>query len=139
MLSRFVALSVSLTLQSITIQINIDADWGWGYNWCGTRDPHDSRLTSFYCCGEMKMSELMGSRATTGFSQELYGRYLELFQRFLAEDFAQSCTIQSAVDQLLGPNGVLTDYLQDDGDFWKQRGGCRRCRNWNLQNEVRFM
>ena len=92
MLSRFVALSVSLTLQSITIQINIDADWGWGYNWCGTRDPHDSRLTSFYCCGEMKMSELMGSRATTGFSQELYGRYLELFQRFLAEDFAQSCT-----------------------------------------------
>lgn len=131
--------------------INIDADWGYGYGWCchdnyalpgisGTTRgcaPTDSRLTSFYCCGEMKMSELL----TSIDGGRLYGRYLSLFKRFLQEDYAQECTIKSAVDQLLGPNGVLTTYLQADVDYWSLHHPNRRShlQSWSLTHETTFM
>ena len=50
-----------------------------------------------YCCGEMKFKSLLENN----FGGALYGRYLNMFYRFLQEDYTQECTIQSAVDQLL--------------------------------------
>jgi hypothetical protein len=62
-----------------------------------------------------------------------------MFQRFLQEDYTQTCTIQSAIDQLLGPEGVLTEYLQADVDHWRSAGGRFSRSNWHLATEVNFI
>ncbi len=95
-----------------------------------------------YCCGEMKFKDLLENK----FGGVLYGRYLSMFYRFLKEDYTQQCTIQSAVDQLLGPEGVLTDYLQNDVVYWAQhhtndcgRNPRGRLCTWSLTDEVTFI
>ena len=99
--------------------------------------PTDTRLHTFYCCGEMKASALMASL--------FYGRYLELFRRFLAQPYTRACSLAGAVDQLLGATsatgkGVLRDYLQADVDFWRARTGRNAygMRVWSLDHEVGF-
>jgi hypothetical protein len=89
-----------------------------------------------YCLGEMKFRSILEN----SFGGVLYGRYLNMFYRFLKEDYTQECTIQSAVDQLLGPEGVLTEYLQNDVDYWAtHHSGCGRLCTWHLANEVTFI
>jgi hypothetical protein len=48
--------------------------------------------------------------------------------------------IQSAIDQLLGPDGVLTSYLQADVEYWAaHHTGRWRGNGWSLAHETGFI
>ena len=54
------------------------------------------------------------------------------FKEFLRQPFTAACALTGAVDLLMGPNGVLGDYLQRDSDHWN-------VRNFDLEREVKYI
>ena len=46
-------------------------------------------------------------------------QYYGLYADFLAADFSQSCALNNAIDQLVGPTGEIHEKLMEDKEFWQ--------------------
>ena len=110
--------------------------------------PFDDNLFSFYC-GNNRMTSVLGaseenkgwckSSAAAPFASlaRLKEKLLHVtdfaaFKEFLRQPFTAACALTGAVDLLMGPNGVLSEYLQRDSDHWN-------VRNFDLEREVKYI